>query len=90
MATIYTFLAGNQHDGRETTWRTCATPSPEIPSGLSDRTADAWESLFAIADLAGGDWPQRARKAALALSGEHVVEDDNIGTMLLLRHLRHL
>jgi Protein of unknown function (DUF3631)/Toprim domain len=57
--------------------------TPEIPYGFSDRAADAWEPLFAIADLAGGDWPQRARKAALALSGEHVVEDDNIGTMLL-------
>ena len=57
--------------------------TPEMPYGLSDRTADAWEPLLAIADLAGGDWPQRARKAALALSGEHVVEDDNIGTMLL-------
>jgi hypothetical protein len=57
--------------------------TPEIPYGLSDRTADAWEPLFAIADLAGRDWPQRARKAALALSGEHIVEDDNIGTTLL-------
>jgi Protein of unknown function (DUF3631)/Toprim domain len=57
--------------------------TPEIPSGLSDRAADAWEPLFAIADLAGGDWPQRARKAARALSGEDVIEDDNIGTILL-------
>jgi hypothetical protein len=57
--------------------------TPEIPYGLGDRAADTWEPLFAIADLAGGDWPRRARKAALALSGEHVVEDDNIGTMLL-------
>jgi hypothetical protein len=56
---------------------------PKIPSGLSDRKADAWEPLFAIADLAGGDWPQRARKAALALSGEHIVEEDNVGTTLL-------
>lgn len=43
---------------------------PAIPSGLDDRAADAWEPLFAIADLAGKDWPERARKAALALSGE--------------------
>jgi Protein of unknown function (DUF3631) len=56
---------------------------PTVPSGLSDRSADAWEPLFAIADLAGGDWPQRARKAALELSGEHIVEDDNVGTTLL-------
>jgi putative DNA primase/helicase len=57
---------------------------PEIPSGLSDRAADAWETLFAIADRAGGDWPQRARKAALTLSGEHVKEDDNIATQLFV------
>ena len=50
---------------------------PEMPSGLSDRAADAWEPLFAIADFSGGDWPRRARKASLALSGEHVNEDDN-------------
>jgi hypothetical protein len=56
---------------------------PEVPSGLSDRAADAWEPLLAIADLAGGDWPMRARNAAIALSGEHVKVDDNIGTMLL-------
>ena len=56
---------------------------PEIPTGLNDRAADAWEPLLAIADHAGGDWPQRSRKAALALSGDHVVEDDNIGTLLL-------
>jgi hypothetical protein len=53
---------------------------PEMPSGMGDRAADAWEPLFAIADLAGGDWPRRSRKAALALSGDDVLEDDNIGT----------
>ena len=36
---------------------------------LSDRAQDNWEPLLAIADLAGGMWPQRARTAALALSG---------------------
>src|SRR5206468_5707634 len=35
---------------------------------LNDRAADNWEPLLAIADLAGGDWPARARRAALALS----------------------
>jgi hypothetical protein len=56
---------------------------PEMPSGMSDRAADAWEPLFAIADLAGGDWPQRSRKAALALSGDNVLEDESIDTILL-------
>lgn len=56
---------------------------PNMPPGMSDRAADAWEPLFAIADLAGGDWPRRSRKAALALSGDDVLEDENIGTILL-------
>nr|WP_300610603.1 DUF3631 domain-containing protein [Trebonia sp.] len=29
---------------------------------------DVWESLIAIADLAGGEWPARARKAAQVLT----------------------
>jgi putative DNA primase/helicase len=57
--------------------------TPTIPAGLNDRAADAWEPLLAIADAAGGEWPQRARRAALALSGEQAIEDDNIGTQLL-------
>ena len=46
-----------------------AQASPEIPSALNDRAADIWEPLFAIADLAGGDWPALAREAAVKLSG---------------------
>ncbi len=42
---------------------------PMVPKELHDRAADNWEPLFSIADLAGGDWPARARKAARALSG---------------------
>jgi hypothetical protein len=42
---------------------------PELPNGLSDRAEDVLEPLFAIADLAGTDWPQRARDAALTLMG---------------------
>lgn len=43
---------------------------PEVPDALHDRAADNWRPLLAIADQAGGEWPQRAREAALALSGE--------------------
>jgi putative DNA primase/helicase len=42
---------------------------PKAPEQLNDRAADAWSPLFAIADLAGGAWPERARKAAMELSG---------------------
>jgi Protein of unknown function (DUF3631) len=41
-----------------------------VPDALNDRAADNWRPLLAIADLAGGEWPARARAAALTLSGE--------------------
>lgn len=40
---------------------------PELPDELSDRAQDIWEGLFAIADAAGGDWPHRARRAAVKI-----------------------
>jgi hypothetical protein len=60
-----------------------ADARPELPDELDDRAQDAWEPLLAIADLAGGDWPERARKAALALSGGSAREDDSNGVRLL-------
>jgi Protein of unknown function (DUF3631) len=41
---------------------------PAMP--LEDRAADTWEPLVAVADLAGGHWPERARSAAEALTSE--------------------
>jgi hypothetical protein len=41
---------------------------PVMP--LEDRAADTWEPLIAVADLAGGDWPDRARRAAELLTAE--------------------
>jgi len=41
---------------------------PETP--LEDRPADNWEPLLAIADLAGGTWPERARRAAVRLCAD--------------------
>ncbi|MDZ4179768.1 MAG: DUF3631 domain-containing protein [Coriobacteriia bacterium] len=43
---------------------------PSVPDALEDRAADAWEPMLAIADAAGGDWPERARSAAVRLSRE--------------------
>jgi len=45
-----------------------ASVEPEIPESLHDRAADIWEPLFALADLAGGDWPRKARAAAEGLA----------------------
>jgi putative DNA primase/helicase len=41
---------------------------PEMPPGFQNRLGDNWRLLLAIADLAGGDWPDKAREAAKALS----------------------
>jgi hypothetical protein len=57
---------------------------PTMPHSLNDRAADAWEPLFAVAELAGDDWPARAEKAALSLSGEQNKEDNNLVTQLLV------
>ncbi len=38
-----------------------------MPEGFSNRRADNWRPLLAIAELAGGDWPELAREAALTL-----------------------
>jgi hypothetical protein len=40
---------------------------PVMPEGIADRDADVWESMLAIADAAGGDWPEKARVTAVTL-----------------------
>ena len=73
----YRFAAGEAEPLRADleTWAAQAADGlrdavPVLPDNLSDRQADAWEPLFAIADLAGGEWPKRARDAAVTLSAE--------------------
>ena len=63
---------------------------PDIPGGLHDRAADNWRPLLAIADLAGADWPEKARQIAIMLSGDPD-ESSSAGTQLLedLRDLFH-
>jgi len=56
---------------------------PELPDELDDRAQDCWEPLLAVADLAGGNWPERARAAALALSTGESREDDTLAVQLL-------
>ena len=53
----------------------------QVPAGLNDRAADNWRPLLTIADAAGGNWPELARRAAMALAGS--VEDSSKATQLL-------
>ena len=56
---------------------------PAMPVGIEDRNADVWEALFAIADAAGGDWPKKAREAAVALIAAGREEEPSLGIRLL-------
>jgi Protein of unknown function (DUF3631)/Bifunctional DNA primase/polymerase, N-terminal len=63
---------GKKIEGRLATWaktvvKRAAAMRPTMPEGVEDRQADAWEPLLAVAELAGGQWPRRARGAAVAL-----------------------
>jgi len=71
-------LARFADDNRET----MRTARPRLPAFLNDREMDNWEPPLAIADIAGGDWPQMARSAARKIS-EADNGADSIGCELL-------
>lgn len=56
---------------------------PQMPEGIVDRDADVWEPLIAIADAAGGDWPQLARVAAVTLVTASKAGTPSLGIRLL-------
>jgi hypothetical protein len=63
-------------DGERLT--TLGDVEPEMPHSVEDRQQDAWEPLIAIADAAGGYWPQLARAACLELCGQADDTDNDI------------
>ncbi|MEU4287804.1 DUF3631 domain-containing protein [Kribbella sp. NPDC026596] len=54
---------------------------PTMP--VQDRAADTWEPLVVVADYAGGDWPDRARRACLIMTGTAATEESTAGERLL-------
>lgn len=65
-------LAAELHTWLRANYAVLERAEPAMP--VEDRAADTWEPLFAVAELAGGDWPDRAHVAVLALQAE--TEDD--------------
>ncbi|RSM59482.1 hypothetical protein DMB66_27750 [Actinoplanes sp. ATCC 53533] len=66
-----------------------ALRAAEPPMPVEDRAADTWESLIAIADHAGADWPERARLACKTLTEAAADNDtDTSGSLRLLADLR--
>ena len=56
---------------------------PDMPPGVTDRPADVWEPLLAVADAAGGPWPQRARDACTWLVRDNADRGISLGIRLL-------
>jgi putative DNA primase/helicase len=60
------------------------------PPGVSDRAADNWEPLLAIAHLAGGSWTEKARALAVQLSTAVARDDSESRGQLLLADVRQV
>ncbi|WP_024762007.1 DUF3631 domain-containing protein [Streptomyces exfoliatus] len=61
---------------------------PQMPEGVTDRPADVWEPLIAVADAAGGQWPERARVACVELVNASRADDKGSLGIRLLTDLR--
>jgi hypothetical protein len=61
---------------------------PDLPEELDDRAQDIVEPLLAIADVVGGEWPERARRVVIALAGTTAREDSESLGVRLLRDIR--
>jgi hypothetical protein len=67
----------------ETVEAQAAEMEPAMPDGIEDRDADLWEPLLVVADLAGGEWPARARRAAVTLVTDSKESTPSLGIRLL-------
>ena len=63
-----------------------------MPESVINRAADNWRPLLAIADMAGGRWPDLARALATKAAAETAIEDTSAIALLrdLDRYFRHI
>jgi hypothetical protein len=59
-------------------WEGLFNAQPQIPAGFHNRIRRNWWLLLAIAEMAGDEWGQMARKAAAAVEGACDVTDTEI------------
>jgi hypothetical protein len=69
------------HQFMEANRESLADAEPLVP--VEDRAADCWEPLIAVADLAGGDWPELARSACKAMTAAAEQGDGSLDERLL-------
>ena len=80
-------LAENCENGSEERWAkdnfdALAACNPTMPPGAFNRLADNWRPLLAMAQIAGGDWPQRAAEAFALLTPKPHADADLDPTLL--------
>ena len=56
---------------------------PAMPLTITNRNADNWRPLLAVADAAGGEWPARARTIAETMTDQADGDDQSLKTILL-------
>ncbi len=56
---------------------------PDLPEQVQDRDADVWEALVAVADAAGGRWPQLSRVSAVTHVTDTAGHAPSLGVKLL-------
>lgn len=59
------------------------TADPAMPEGVTDRAADCWEPLLAIADLAGPAFAEQVRREIRTIVDGRVAADQSMGVKLL-------
>jgi hypothetical protein len=69
-------------------WSALSTSSlldaePTMPAGVSDRAADLWEPLLAIAETFGSRWAEQGRRAASVIVSGRTEQDQSLGVRLL-------
>jgi len=63
---------------------------PFIPDLKNERGEDNWTPLLAIADVIGGEWPEKAREAAIAITNASSEADSEAESITLLSDLRDI
>ena len=58
------------------------TADPDLPDGIFNREGDNWRPLLAIAQVIGGHWPERARRALLTDHTAHLDDDSKLSVLL--------
>jgi hypothetical protein len=60
-----------------------AADDPVMPAIMSNRSEDNWRALVAIADLLGGEWPDRVHRVAESMVSVASLDEQSAGPMVL-------